>query len=93
MNNLNQNNYLNNNLSKNNVLTKNKKHISFNLDGNLFIKFRKDDLITNSQITTPTGEVYNHFEKNMTLYKSELKMSKPKPIIKTFLAKDSSMIS
>ena len=85
---INPNNYLNNNLSKSNILTKNKKHISFNLNNNVYIKFRKDDLITSSQITTTSGEVYNHFEKNMNLYKNELKMIKPKPIIKTFLAKD-----
>ena len=39
-------------------------------------------------ITTQNGKIFNHIEKNMDLYKSELKMIKPKPIIKKFLSKD-----
>ena len=73
---------------KNNILIKSKKHISFNLDNNIFIKFRKDDFITKSEITTQNGEIYNHPKKDMTYYQNELKLSRPKPIIKTFLTKD-----
>ena len=76
------------NIIKNNIIVKNKKHISFNLDNNIFIKFRKDDLITNSLITKQNGEIYNHPKINMNIYKKELKLMKPKPIIKTFLTKD-----
>ena len=86
------NNYFNynnnNNVVSNNILTKNKKHISFNFYNNIYIKFRTEDLITQSQITTQNGGIYHHKEKDMNLYKTELKMVKPKPIIKTFLSKD-----
>jgi len=72
----------------NNILTKNKKHISFNLNNNIYIKFRNGDLITESLITNQNDEIYHQKEKDMNLYQKELKMVKPKPIIKTFLAKD-----
>ena len=88
----NNNNYFNynnnNNVISNNILTKNKKHISFNFNNNIYIKFRTEDLITQSQITNQNGGVYHHKEKDMNLYQNELKMIKPRPIIKTFLAKD-----
>ena len=88
MNSTNIDSTIQNNLTSNNILIKNRKHISFNLNNNIFIKFKKDDLINNSEITTQNGNIYNHIEKNMDLYKSELKMIKPKPIIKKFLLKD-----
>ena len=44
--------------------------------------------ISKGENMTQNGEIYNHKEKNMNLYKNELKMVKPKPIIKTFLSKD-----
>ena len=89
MNSINIDNTIQNNLAScNNILIKNRKHISFNLNDNIFIKFKKDDLINNSEITTQNGKIFNHIEKNMDLYKSELKMIKPKPIIKKFLSKD-----
>lgn len=82
-------NYNNNsNAISNNILTKNKRHISFNFNNNIYIKFRTDDLITQSQITNQNGGIYHHKEKDMNLYKNELKIVKPRPIIKTFLAKD-----
>ena len=89
----NNNNYFNynnnnNNAISNNILTKNRKHISFNLNNNIYIKFRTEDLITQSQITNQNGGIYHHKEKDMNLYQNELKMVKPRPIIKTFLAKD-----
>ena len=71
-------------LTQNNILIKNKRHISFNLNNNILIKFKKDDLITNSEIITQTGEIYIQPKKNI----NELKLIKPKPIIKTFLSKD-----
>ena len=86
----NNNNYFNynNNTVSTNILTKNKKHISFNFNNNIYIKFRTEDLITQSQITNQNGGIYHHKEKDMNLYQNELKMVKPRPIIKTFLAKD-----
>ena len=86
----NNNNYFsyNNNAISNNILTKNKKHISFNLNNNIYINFRTEDLITQSQITNQNGGIYHHKEKDMNLYLNELKIVKPRPIIKTFLAKD-----
>ena len=77
-----------NNINSNNILINNKKHISFNLDNNIFIKFKKDELITQSEIIKQNGEICNIPKKNMNLYKNELKLIKPKPIIKTFLKKD-----
>ena len=77
-----------NDLTKNNILIKTKRHITFNLNNNILIKFNKDNLITDSEITTQSGEAYIHPTKNMNLYKNELKLIKPKPIIKTFLLKD-----
>ena len=77
-----------NDLNQNNILIKTKKHISFNLNNNILIKFNKDDLITNSEITNQSGEAYIQPKKNMNSYKNVLKLIKPKPIIKTFLTKD-----
>ena len=77
-----------NDLTQNNILIKTRRHISFNLNNNILIKFNKDDLITNSEIITQTGETYIQQKKNMNLYQNELKLVKPKPIIKTFLSKD-----
>ena len=78
-----------NNIIKNSIrnssLNKPKKHILFNLDKNIYIKFGKDDLITESQMTEKNGEICNHIEKDMDLYNIELKKVKPKPIIKSFL--------
>ena len=99
---INKNNYLNkninisnknysiknksNNIQKNNF--KDKRHISFNLNNNILIKFTKDDFITKSEITTQHGEILPQSEKDMNLYKNKLKFIKPKPIIKNFLKKD-----
>ena len=77
-----------NDLNKNNILTKTKRHISFNLNNNILIKFNKDDFITKSEITTQSGEAYIQSKKNMNLYNNKLELIKPKPIIKTFLSKD-----
>ena len=77
-----------NDFTQNNILIKNRRHISFNLNNNILIKFNKDDLITNSEIITQSGETYIQQKKNMNLYQNELKLIKPKPIIKTFLSKD-----
>ena len=74
--------------AKKNILKKTKRNISFNLDNNIFIIFNKDDFITKSRITNQNGQVYNQPTKDMNLYKMELKLNKPKPIIKTFLQKD-----
>ena len=67
----------------NNILIKNKRHISFNLNNNIFIKFKKDDFITKSEITSQNGQILNQPLKD-----KEFKLIKPKPIIKTFLSKD-----
>ena len=77
-----------NNIKNNNIMTKTKKHITFQLNNNIFIKFRKDDLITNSEITTENGEIYNYPKRDMNFYQKELKFIKPKSIIKSFLPKD-----
>ena len=62
-----------------------KKHVSFNFDNNIYIKFGKEDLITDSQIADAKGQICSPKEKNMELYYIELKMSKPNSIIKKFL--------
>ena len=61
---------------------KTKKHVLFNLNNNTYIKFGKEDLITDSQVTDESGKIYNHIEKDMDLYNAELKVAKPKSIIK-----------
>ena len=63
---------------------KKKKHISFNLDNNIYIIFGSEDLITNSQVTDKNGQIFEHIEKNMIIYNEELKRIKPKSIIKKF---------
>ena len=63
---------------------KSKKHVLFNLNNNIYIKFKNDDLITDSHVTKGDGQIYNYKEKNMDLYNSELKLANPKPIIKSF---------
>ena len=77
-----------NNEAKKNILIKTKRNVSFNLDNNIFIIFNKDDFITKSKITNQNGQIYNQPTKDMNIYKMELKLNKPKPIIKTFLQKD-----
>ena len=79
-----KNNIIKNSITKSS-LNKPKKHILFNFNKNIYIKFGKDDLITESQVTEQNGEICNHIEKDMDLYNIELKTVKPKPIIKSFL--------
>ena len=76
------------NIKNNDLSINTKKHITFNLNNNMFIKFSKDDLITNSEITSKDGQIYNNPQRDMNFYQNELKFIKPKPIIKTFLSKD-----
>ena len=76
-------NIINNSIKKS-IQKKKKGHISFNLDKNIYIKFGKEDFITNSLITDKNGQICEHLEKNMVLYNEELKGIKPKPIIKKF---------
>ena len=78
-----KNNIINNSIIKSS-LKKPKKHVLFNLNSNIYIKFGKEDLITDSQITDESGQISSHLEKNMDLYNLELKTIKPKPIIKRF---------
>ena len=73
-----------NNSSKKLFSKKPKKHILFNLNNNIYIKFKSEDLITNSQVTDENGQILNYKEKNMDVYNSELKLANPKPIIKAF---------
>ena len=79
----NSKNIINNSINRSSLKRK-KGHISFNLDKNIYIKFGKEDLITNSEITDKNGQICEHIEKNMTLYNEELKRIKPKSIIKKF---------
>lgn len=78
-----KNNIIKNSITKSS-LNKPKKHISFNFNKNIYIKFGKEDLITESQITDQDGQICEHVEKNMDLYNIELKTVKPKSIIKRF---------
>jgi hypothetical protein len=78
-----KNNIIKNSITKSS-LNKPKKHISFNFNKNIYIKFGKEDLITESQITDQDGQICEHIEKNMDLYNIELKTVKPKSIIKRF---------
>ena len=76
-----------NNINNSNKKKKNKKtkgHISFNLDNNIYIKFKNDDLINDSLVTDKNGQIYQHEEKDMLIYQSELKLANPKSIIRTF---------
>ena len=61
-----------------------KGHISFNLDNNIYIKFKADDLINDSLVTDRKGQIYQHDEKNMLIYQEELKLANPKSILKSF---------
>ena len=61
-----------------------KGHISFNLDNNIYIKFKADDLINDSLVTDRKGQIYQHNEKNMLIYQEELKLANPKSILKSF---------
>ena len=87
----NENNYFSetfeskNNIIKNSSIKKSKKHISFNLNNNIYIKFGKEDLIGESQVFDEIGQICNHEEQNMDLYKAELKFAKPKSIMKEYL--------
>jgi hypothetical protein len=78
----------NNNIINDAIQKKPKKkakgHISFNLDNNIYIKFTPDNLINDSLVTDKDGQIYNHEEKNMLLYQTELKIANPKSIIKSF---------
>ena len=77
----------NNSINNSNQKKKNKKtkgHISFNLDNNIYIKFKNEDLITDSLVTDINGQIYQHKEKDMLIYQTELKLANPKSIIKTF---------
>jgi hypothetical protein len=67
---------------------KNKRHIMFNFDNNVCIKFKTGDLITISQITKNNNEYPYNPQKNMDLYYDELKNANPKPIIKKFSSSD-----
>ena len=67
---------------------KNKKHIMFNFDNNVCIKFKTGDLITISQISKNNNEYPYNPQKNMNLYYDELKNANPKPIIKKFSSSD-----
>ena len=78
------NNNINNNSIQNKPKKKAKGHISFNLDNNIYIKFTPDNLINDSLVTDKNGQIYNHEEKNMLLYQTELKIANPKSIIKSF---------
>ena len=78
----------NNNINNSNISFKNKNHISFNLNNNIFIEFKKDDLVTESKIKNQNGEIVNYQQKDMNLYKSKLKEANPKSIIKSFLRED-----
>ena len=77
-----------NNFTQKNSLIKAKKHISFNLNNNIFIKFKKDDYITKSEIINQNGQIYNELKRNIKLYEKDFKLKRPKPIIKPFLPKD-----
>ena len=61
-----------------------KGHISFNLDNNIYIRFKADDLINDSLVTDRKGQIYQHNEKNMLIYQEELKLANPKSILKSF---------
>ena len=87
------NNYNQNSEEGNNIINysnqkkpfkKLKGHISFNLDNNIYIKFKADDLINNSLVTDRKGQIYQHNEKNMLIYQEELKLANPKSILKSF---------
>ena len=78
-----KNNIIKNSITKSSP-NKPKKHILFNFNKNIYIKFGKEDLITESQITDQDGQICEHVEKNMDLYNIELKTVKPKSIIKRF---------
>ena len=87
------NNYNQNSEEGNNIINysnqkkpfkKLKGHISFNLDNNIYIKFKADDLINNSLVTDRNGQIYQHNEKNMLIYQEELKLANPKSILKSF---------
>ena len=87
------NNYKQNSEEGNNIINysnqkkpykKLKGHISFNLDNNIYIKFKADDLINNSLVTDRNGQIYQHNEKNMLIYQEELKLANPKSILKSF---------
>ena len=78
------NNNIINDAIQNKPKKKAKGHISFNLDNNIYIKFTPDNLINDSLVTDKNGQVYNHEEKNMLLYQTELKLANPKSIIKSF---------
>ena len=87
------NNYNQNSEEGNNIINysnqkkpykKMKGHISFNLDNNIYIKFKADDLINDSLVTDRKGQIYQHNEKNMLIYQEELKLANPKSILKSF---------
>ena len=87
------NNYNQNSEEGNNIINysnqkkpykKMKGHISFNLDNNIYIKFKADDLINDSLVTDRKGQIYQHDEKNMLIYQEELKLANPKSILKSF---------
>lgn len=61
-----------------------KKHITFNLNNNVYIKYGKEDTILDFQVTDINGNQCFHPEKDMNVYNAELKIIKPKPIIKKF---------
>ena len=72
----------------NNNINKTKRHISFNLNNNIYIKYGKEDTILDFQVTDINGNQCFHAEKDMNVYNAELKIIKPKPIIKKFSLSD-----